>query len=228
MIDSAIILAAGLGTRMKEFTKEIPKSLIKVNGKPMIDYAIEILECLKIKNIYINIHFKPEIITQHLKSKHNTNIIISDETSKLLDTGGGTKKIFFDHNLHKALVLNSDVIWDNAYVSVLRKMIKSFKPNSEALLGLVSTKLHRGYIGEGDFVFHDTNQISRFSPGDKAPYNYVGSQIITKDAFKDHKSEVFSINEVWDNLIIQKKLEGFKFDTNVLHVGTKETLLDLK
>ena len=66
------------------------------------------------------------------------------------------------------------------------------------------------------------------SPGDKAPYNYVGSQIITKDAFKDQKSEVFSINEVWDNLIIQKKLEGFKFDTNVLHVGTRETLLDLK
>ena len=80
MIDSAIILAAGLGTRMKEFTKEIPKSLIKVNGKPMIDYAIDILECLKIQNIYINIHFKPKIITQHLKSKHNTNIIISDET----------------------------------------------------------------------------------------------------------------------------------------------------
>ena len=228
MIDSAIILAAGLGTRMKEFTKEIPKSMIIVNGKPMIDYAIDILKCLKVKNIYINIHFKPEIITQHIKSKHNINIIISDETSKLLDTGGGTKKIFSDHNLHKALVLNSDVIWDNAYVSVLRKMIKSFNPNSEALLGLVSTEFHRGYVGKGDFVFHNSNHISRFSPGNKAPYNYVGSQIITKDAFRDHKNEVFSINKVWDKLIIQKKLEGFKFNTNVLHVGTKETLLDLK
>ena len=226
MIDSAIILAAGLGTRMKEFTKEIPKSMIIVNGKPMIDYAIDILECLKVKKIYINIHFKPEIITQHIKSKHN--IIISDETSKLLDTGGGIKKIFSDNNLHKALVLNSDVIWDNAYVSVLRKMIKSFNPNSEALLGLVSTELHRGYIGKGDFVFHNSNLISRFSPGNKAPYNYVGSQIVTKEAFRDQKNEVFSINKVWDKLIIQKKLEGFKFNTNVLHVGTKETLLDLK
>ena len=228
MIDSGIILAAGLGTRMKEFTKEIPKSLIRVNGKPMIDYAIEILESLKIKNIYINIHFKPEIITQHIKSKHNSNIIISDETIKLLDTGGGTKKIFLDHNLHKALVLNSDVIWDNVYVSELRKMIESFNPNSEALLGLVSSKLHRGYIGKGDFVFRNSNQISRFLPGDKTPFNYVGSQIITRDAFSDQKNEVFSINKVWDNLIVQKKLEGFKFDTNVLHVGTKEILLDLK
>ena len=228
MIDSGIILAAGLGTRMKEFTKEIPKSLIRVNGKPMIDYAIEILESLKIKNIYINIHFKPEIITQHIKSKHNSNIIISDETIKLLDTGGGIKKIFLDHNLHKALVLNSDVIWDNVYVSELRKMIESFNPNSEALLGLVSSKLHRGYIGKGDFVFRNSNQISRFLPGDKTPFNYVGSQIITRDAFSDQKNEVFSINKVWDNLIVQKKLEGFKFDTNVLHVGTKEILLDLK
>ncbi len=228
MIDSGIILAAGLGTRMKEFTKEIPKSLIKVNGRPMIDYAINILESLKIKNIYINIHFKPEIITQHIKSKHNSNIIISDETSKLLDTGGGTKKIFLDHNLHKALVLNSDVIWDNAYVSILRKMIESFNPNSEALLGLVSNKLHRGYIGNGDFVFRNSSQISRFLPGDQAPFNYVGSQIIKKDAFREEKNEVFSINKVWDNLIIQKKLEGFKFDTNVLHIGTKKTLLNLK
>ena len=228
MIDSGIILAAGLGTRMKEFTKKIPKSLIRVNGKPMIDYAIEILESLKIKNIYINIHFKPEIITQHIKSKHNSNIIISDETIKLLDTGGGTKKIFLDHNLHKALVLNSDVIWDNVYVSELRKMIESFNPNSEALLGLVSSKLHRGYIGKGDFVFRNSNQISRFLPGDKTPFNYVGCQIITRDAFSDQKNEVFSINKVWDNLIVQKKLEGFKFDTNVLHVGTKEILLDLK
>ena len=227
MIDSAVILAAGFGSRMKEFTKVIPKSLIKVNGKPMIDYAIDILESLKIKNIYINIHFKPEIITQHIKSKHNTNIIISDETSKLLDTGGGTKKIFLDYNLHKALVLNSDVIWDNTYVSVLKKMINSFNPNSDALLGLVSSKLHRGYVGKGDFIFHNSNQISRFLPGDKAPFNYVGSQIITKDAFREQKNQVFSMNKVWDNLIIQKKIEGFKFDTNVLHVGTKETLLKL-
>ena len=227
MIDSAIILAAGLGSRMKEFTRETPKSLIKVKGKPMIDYAIDILESLKIKNIYINIHFKPEIITQHIKSKHNTNIIISDETSKLLDTGGGTKKIFLDYNLHKALVLNSDVIWDNTYVSVLRKMIDSFNPNSDALLGLVSNKLHKGYIGKGDFVFNNYNHISRYLPGDKAPFNYVGSQIITKDAFREQKNEVFSINKVWDNLIIHKKIEGFKFDTNVLHVGTKETLLKL-
>ena len=94
-------------------------------------------------------------------------------------------------------------------MSVLTKMVKSFSPNSEALLGLVSTKLHTGYTGKGDFVFQNSNHISRFSPGDKAPYNYVGSQIITKDAFRGQKNDVFSINKVWDKLIIQKKLDGF-------------------
>ena len=228
MIESAIILAAGLGTRMQEFTKTLPKPLIKVNGKPMIDYAIDTLESMEIKNIFINTHFKSEILSEHIYSKKKSNIIISDETKKLLDTGGGIKKIFLEHGLQKTLVLNSDVIWDNSYIVVLQNMIDSFNPNSEALLGLVPSKLHKGYTGRGDFIFNNSNQISRFTSGNKAPFNYVGSQIISKEALKDEKNEVFSINKIWDNLIAQKKLEGFKFENNVLHVGTKETLLDLK
>tara|TARA_B100000575_G_C23092570_1_gene629949 strand:- start:621 stop:1304 length:684 start_codon:yes stop_codon:yes gene_type:complete len=224
MTYSAIILAAGLGTRMKEYTREIPKSLIKVHNKPMIDYAIDILKILEITNIYINVHYKSEILKEYIEYKKKPNLKISDESDELLDTGGAIKKIFVDHSIENALVLNSDVIWREKHIKSFREMISRFNSKSTAILGIIKSNQHNGYTGKGDFCIDKNNLLSRYNNLEGDPYNYIGSQIISREAFKSVNSHIFSINLVWDELITRKELEGFKFDVNVLHVGNRNTL----
>ena len=101
MIDTAIILAAGLGKRMRDFDPAIPKPLIKVNSKPFIQYSIDLLNEIKTKEIIINVHYKSDEILKFIKSLSQTNIIVSDESDLLLDTGGGIRKIFDKYNINK-------------------------------------------------------------------------------------------------------------------------------
>ena len=223
MIDTAIILAAGLGKRMRDFDPAIPKPLIKVNSKPFIQYSIDLLNEIKTKVIIINVHYKSDEILKFIKSLSQTNIIVSDESDLLLDTGGGIKKIFDKYNINKSLVLNSDVIWGDSDKKLIVDMINSYPEKAEAFLGLVPKRNLKSFEGKGDFCKLKNNDLIRYDESSE-PYVYIGAQIIRQDAFNGIEKEVFSVNEAWNSCITKKTLKGYQFDTNALHLGTAESL----
>ena len=223
MIDTAIILAAGLGKRMRDFDPAIPKPLIKVNSKPFIQYSIDLLNEIKTKEIIINVHYKSDEILKFIKSLSQTNIIVSDESDLLLDTGGGIKKIFDKYNINKSLVLNSDVIWGDSDKKLIVDMINSYPEKAEAFLGLVPKRNLKSFKGKGDFCKLKNNDLIRYDESSE-PYVYIGAQIISKNAFNGIEKEVFSVNEAWNLCINKKTLKGYQFNTNALHLGTAELL----
>ena len=223
MIDTAIILAAGLGKRMRDFDPAIPKPLIKVNSKPFIQYSIDLLNEIKTKEIIINVHYKSDEILKFIKSLSQTNIIVSDESDLLLDTGGGIKKIFNKYNINKSLVLNSDVIWGDSDKKLIVDMINSYPEKAEAFLGLLPKRNLKSFKGKGDFCKLKNNDLIRYDESSE-PYVYIGAQIISKNAFNGIEKEVFSVNEAWNLCINKKTLKGYQFNTNALHLGTAELL----
>ena len=223
MIDTAIILAAGLGKRMRDFDPEIPKPLIKVNSKPFIQYSIDLLNEIKTKEIIINVHYKSDEILKFIKSLSQTNIIVSDESDLLLDTGGGIKKILNKYNINKSLVLNSDVIWGDSDKKLIVDMINSYPEKAEAFLGLLPKRNLKSFKGKGDFCKLKNNDLIRYDESSE-PYVYIGAQIISKNAFNGIEKEVFSVNEAWNLCINKKTLKGYQFNSNALHLGTAELL----
>jgi len=223
MIDIAIILAAGLGKRMRDFDPAIPKPLIKVNNKPFIQYAIDLLNEIRVKEIIINVHYKSDEILKFIKRLSQSNITVSDESDLLLDTGGGIKKIFDKYNINKSLVLNSDVIWGDSDKKLILDMINSYPEKAEAFLGLVPMRNLKSFKGKGDFCKLKNNDLIRYDESSE-PYVYIGAQIISKNAFNGIEKEVFSVNEAWNSCINKKTLKGYQFNTNALHLGTAELL----
>tara|TARA_B100000965_G_scaffold153215_1_gene127387 strand:- start:634 stop:1338 length:705 start_codon:yes stop_codon:yes gene_type:complete len=222
---SAIILAAGFGKRMRHLTHEVPKPLIIFKGKPLIQYSIDFLESLEVEEIIINVHYKSEKIKEFLKNLGNSKIKISDESSEILDTGGGVKKAMSLINGTKSIVVNSDVLWDEKQISSLKAMDIMFERNAcDALLCLSSVKNTKGYKGEGDFVFLDDNKICRYQSNDKDPFVYCGAQIISKSAFINSEEDIFSINKIWNRSISNDRLMGYKNSNEIFHIGSIETL----
>ena len=223
MIETAIILAAGLGKRMRDFDPIIPKPLIMVNNKPFIQYAIDLLNEIKIKKIIINVHYKSDEIIKFIKNLSQKNIMVSDESDLLLDTGGGIKKIFDKYNINKSLVLNSDVIWSVSDKKLIVDMINSYPQEAEAFLGLMPKRNFRAFKGKGDFCKLKNNDLIRYDDSSE-PYVYIGAQIISQNAFNGIEKEVFSVNDAWNLCINKKTLKGYQFNTNALHLGTAEAL----
>ena len=222
---SAIILAAGFGKRMRHLTREVPKPLISFKGKPLIQYSIDFLESLEVKEIIINVHYKSEKIKEFLKNLKNSKIKISDESSKILDTGGGIKKAMNLINGTESIVVNSDILWDEKQISSLKAMDSVFDRNScDALLCLSSLENTKGYRGDGDFVFLDDDKICRYQKNDKNSFVYCGAQIISKDAFVNFEEDIFSINKIWNRSISNGRLMGYKNSNEIFHIGSIETL----
>ena len=222
---SAIILAAGFGKRMRHLTREVPKPLISFKGKPLIQYSIDFLESLEVQEIIINVHYKSVKIKEFLEHLDNSKIKISDESSQILDTGGGIKKAMGLINGTESIVVNSDVMWDEKQISSLEAMDIMFYQNScDALLCLSPIESTRGYKGEGDFVFLDDNKISRYQSNNTNPFVYCGAQIISKNAFINFEEDIFSINKIWNKSISNDRLMGYKNKNEILHIGSIETL----
>ena len=224
-IKSAIILAAGFGKRMRHLTNEVPKPLINFKGKPLIQYSIDFLELLEVQEIIINVHYKSEQIEEFVKNLGNSKIKISDESSEILDTGGGVKKAMSLINTTESIVVNSDILWNEKQINSLKEMDSMFDRNfCDSLLCLSPIENTKGYNGEGDFVFLDDNKICRYQSTDKYPFVYCGAQIISKNAFVNFEEDVFSINKIWNRSISNDRLMGFKNNSEIFHIGSVETL----
>lgn len=220
----AMILAAGLGTRMRPLTEHTPKPMVMLAGKPLIDWSIDALIAAGIDEIVVNVSYLGEQVEAHLHSRSDANFHISHEQTPL-ETGGGIKRALALLGDAPFLVMNSDAFCLDgcgAIQQLQRACQKSTKPMQLLLQPVEQTV---GYDGNGDFFCDDLGAIQRKKKSDaKAPYVFTGMQIIHPTAFDGVDEEIFSMNLLYDrektDAAVLPNLDGVVHKGTWLHVGS--------
>jgi MurNAc alpha-1-phosphate uridylyltransferase len=223
-ITAAMIMGAGLGLRMRPLTDDRPKPLVMVGGKTLIDHSIDRLVAAGVTRIVVNLHYRGEMLRAHLARRRDAEIIFSDETDKLLDTGGGVVKALPLLGPAPFFVLNSDSVWVESASAALPDMIAEWDDaRMDGLLLLADMHTAMGYEGKGDFVMMKDGQIARAR--DHAGLSacaYPGVQIAHPRMFAEAPQGAFSTNLMWDRAIARGRLFGTQLDGVWIHVGTPE------
>ncbi len=228
MPKSAMILAAGLGMRMRPITETIPKPLVRVGGKPMIDYALESLERQGVDRVVVNVHHLPDQIIDHLEARPGIGTLISDETEELLDSGGGLVKALPLLGAGAFFVLNADTFWlepDFALRGNLAVLSDAWDPvNMDILLLTANPDQAVGYGPGGDFVRDENGRLSRHDGFSNQPVIYAGAAIVHPRILEDAPSGPFSLNRCFDEVIATGRLFGAPMHGLWLTVGTPEAI----
>ena len=219
-IKYGMILAAGLGKRMQPLTFETPKPLLEINNTSLLERAINLLVSHGVQQISINVHHLPDQIKSFInKKKFKVRITISHEEDLLLDTGGGVLKGTQDFGENPFFVINPDTVWSRKYLKELKSLETIYFKNAKPTLLLVNKKLSIDPSFSGDFNL-DNEKISK---EDDNQFIFTGIQITNRSVLIDEKSEVFSMNKVWNKLIKEKNLQGFESNQKFYHLNTLDT-----
>ena len=224
-ITTAMVLAAGLGKRMRPLTDVVPKPLVRLKSKPLIDHVLDRLAAGGIKRAVVNVHYLPDLIEAHLAIRTNPGIIISDERDALLDTGGGVVRALPLLGDAPFLIHNSDSVWIEGVGSNIARLIQAFDPDrmdSLMLLALGATSL--GYDGHGDFAMDADGVLSRRGERREAPFVFTGVSIAHPRLFEDAPKGAFSLNTLWDRAIDRGRLFGLRLEGAWMHVGTPQSV----
>ena len=224
---AAMVLAAGLGTRMAPLTDSRPKAMVQVAGRSLIDRVLDRFAAAGVAEAVVNIHHHADLLESHLSQRSDgPRIAISDERSKLLETGGGVIKALPLLDADPFIVANCDALWLDGLNDTLLLMAHAFDPaRMDALLLMVPSVQTLGYDGTGDFVMDAWGQASRKPERTVSAYVYGGVALYSKAAFKGLPSgEAFSLNRVFDNLAEEHRLYGIVHEGRGAHGGTPEAL----
>lgn len=222
--DTAMVLAAGLGKRMRPLTATRPKPLVRVAGKPMIDHALDALADAGVARAVINVHYLPDLIEAHLKGRKSPAITISDEREQLLETGGGLIRAA-SHLPDPFFCLNSDNLWLDGPVNAFAQLSAAWDPERmDALLLMVAHKGARNFRGKGDFHMDKQGVLARRRSGRIAPFVFTGIQLVSKRLLRDAPEGPFSTNLLWDRAIEEGRLYGVTFGGVWFEVGTPEAI----
>ncbi len=223
----AMVLGAGLGTRMRPLTETMPKPLIPVAGVPMLDRALDRLAAAGVDDVVVNIHHLPDQVRDHVAGRAGRlpGVRISDETGDLLELGGGVKKALGQLGSAEFFVLNGDMVWDNAGTDCLLRLAAAWAPERmDALLLVVPTEDAMGYEGKGDFFLNAAGRLTRRGEADSAPFTFIGIQILSPGAFADAPAGPFSLNLIYDRALEAGRLFGLVHDGRWMHVGTPDAV----
>jgi N-acetyl-alpha-D-muramate 1-phosphate uridylyltransferase len=219
MPETAMILAAGLGVRMRPITETMPKALIDVAGKPLLDHAIDRLAAAGVKRVVINLHHRGDMIADHLAGRRDIEIVFSEE-EELLETGGGVVNAL-PHLGDSFFVVNADVIWLDGKVSALARLARAFDPDAmDGLLLLHRTVTAVGLDGPGDFVIDQIGHLRWRGESEIAPHFYAAVQLIHRRLFDGAAPGKFSVHRYWTRAIDGGRLHGIVHDGEWYHVGT--------
>ncbi len=224
MIKHGMVLAAGLGKRMEPLTLKTPKPLLEINNISLLERAINLLINSGVEEISINVHHLPEQIEKFIREKKfKVEVSISKETDALLDTGGGILKATKYFGVNPFYVINPDTLWSDKYIVEAKRLKDSYSKNKKPTLLLVNKKLSFDGSFKGDFNLSN-NQISRDEKNDLI---FTGLQIINRSFLTSENSKVFSMNKIWNDLIVNKELYGIESNLKFYHLNTHEMYLKI-
>jgi MurNAc alpha-1-phosphate uridylyltransferase len=224
--DTAMVMAAGLGKRMRPLTASQPKPLVRVAGKPLIDHALDRLAEAGVSNAVVNVHYLADAIEAHLKERTQPRVRISDERELLLETGGGMLKAHGASQLPDPFFcLNADNIWLDGPVDAFHDLTKRWDPEvMDALLLVVPHARAVNFNGPGDFHMDAQGRLSRRQAGRIAPFIYTGIQLVSHRLLRDAPEGKFSTNVLWSRAIEEGRLYGLSFTGQWFEVGTPDAI----
>jgi len=224
--NTAMILAAGLGTRMRPLSLKTPKPLLKVGDRTMLDHALDKLKAAGITRAVVNTHYLADQIEAHLKTRRDIEIIISHE-SKTLDTGGGIKNARRHFDEKPFFALNADLPWLDGPEPSLMKMREAWNPETmDQLLLVMPANKARGFSPKGDFMLEPNGRLWRKNAPEKRAYVWISAQIMKPQLLDEVSKKIFSNNKIFDISESKFKLFGLVHQGTCYHAGTPEDLAD--
>jgi N-acetyl-alpha-D-muramate 1-phosphate uridylyltransferase len=227
-IRQAMVLAAGLGTRLRPITDHIPKPLVTVGGKPMLDYVLDLLVAAGVEKVAINVHHHADQMYRYLKTYDGLEIAVSDETDRLMNSGGGLVKGLKLLDRDPVFVMNADLFWIGEPVRKpgnLSRLAKFYDP-AHMDMALLCVPLERttGHNGKKDFVMAADGRLTRYSEGAGEALVYAGAIALSPFLFDDAPLDAFNLNIYFDRAIASGRLYGLVMDGEWLTVGTPEAI----
>lgn len=220
----AMMLAAGLGTRMRPLTLTRPKPLIEVAGRSLLDRGVDALQRAGVSQVVVNKHYLADQIDGWAAARATPHIVVQDEEALILDTGGGVAKALPHLGPDPFFVLNSDSFWVDGPAPALQRMRDAWNDATMDCLLLLARKNHStGFDGPGDFDMDDTGRLARRS-GETAEHVYAGAYLVHPRLFRDAPGGAFSMNELWNRALAEGRLHGLVHDGWWLHVGTPDAI----
>lgn len=221
-VGTAMVLAAGLGKRMRPLTATRPKPLVEVAGQSLLDHVLDRLRAAGIPRVIVNVHYLADALEAHLRRKaKDLDITISDERGLLLETGGGVVKALPLIGDDPFLVANSDNLWVDGPVDAIRLLANRWDDAAmDALLLMIPLARANCHTGQGDFHMDPDGVIARRRPGKVAPFVFTGVQLVSRRLFADAPEGPFSFNLLWDRAIAAGRAYGVVHQGLWFDVGT--------
>ncbi len=217
---TAMVLAAGLGTRMRPLTDDRPKALVEVGGRALIDHVLDRLQAQGVTKAVVNVHAFADRLEAHLSRRASPAIVISDERAQLLETGGGLKKARPLLGEAPVWVANIDSVWTEGAVPALDALRAAWDPaRMDACLLLAPMARTLGFDGPGDFFLGEDGRLTHRGARPAAPFAYIGFQILKPQIVDDAGPGPFSLFPAWMALMAQGRLHGAAMDGFWMHVG---------
>lgn len=225
-IDSAMVMAAGLGKRMRPLTSTRPKPLVPVAGKALIDHSLDRIAEAGIGRVVVNVHYLADQLEAHLRrGPWPFEVVISDERALLLETGGGLMKALPELSGDPILTVNSDNIWTDGPQRAIDALAERWDAERmDALLLVIAQARANGHGGRGDFHMSADGRLSRRRAGRVAPFVYTGIQLISRRLLDDPPPGPFSTNIFWDRAIAAGRLFGLSHGGDWFEVGTPQAI----
>lgn len=230
MIDiprTAMVLAAGLGSRMRPLTETTPKPLLKTNGKCLIDRLLDPLAAAGVKRVVVNVHWLADQIETHMAARSDFEVVISDERNERLETGGGLAKARPLLGNDPVFVINTDAFWMPPGPQPLQDMAAAFDPSRmDALLLVARIDQSLGFHGAGDFFLQPSQQLVFRGEAERSPMAYTGVRIIKPQLYDTEDVRAFSAVDIWQLLAAKGRLYGHELEAFWLHVGDPQAFED--
>lgn len=223
--EKALVFAAGLGTRMRPITLSLPKPLVRVGGKAMLDHTLDRLDEAGVSEAIVNVHWLADQIEDHLRGRRAPRVKISDERELLLDQGGGIVKVLDEFGGKPFFICNTDALWIDEPEPQIARLARAWDADRmDVLLLLAEVKTSLGVEGRGDFYRDAQGLLSRPAPGETAPYVYTGVGIVKSTLFEGCPLEPFRLAPFFFAAAERGRLSGLPLRGQWLHVGSPEMI----
>jgi N-acetyl-alpha-D-muramate 1-phosphate uridylyltransferase len=221
----AMVLAAGLGLRMRPLTDRMPKPLVPVAGRPLLDYVLDKLAAAGVTEAVVNVHYLGDQIIDHVASRARPHVIISDERDQVLGTGGGVVKALPLLGTEPFFHVNSDTMWIDGVRSNLTRLAETFDPaHMDILLLMAPTASSIGYGGRGDYAMLPDGALRKRKEHQVVPFVYAGAAIMSPSIFAGAPKGEFSLTKLFDAANEKERLFGLRLDGVWMHVGTPDAV----